>query len=394
MKVAILTSGVLPFPPVRGGAVENLIEFYIGDKQRGSSYDFTVLSLGDKNINQSVLKRYSHVYFVFFKANSWIRKIEQYRRLCLNKYFNIYVQDSYLKKAVAYLAKFKPDLIIVENRPEFILYLSDKINVDIILHLHNDSLNKDTNNAQEIVDACNKIWCVSDFIKKRVETIRLTNKIEVLFNAIDLEKFVPYSPNISLKRELGFDDSDYIIVFSGRISRAKGIRELIEAFISLKKSRLTNIKLLIVGSAFYGTNTSKNFFIKSLERILFEYRDDVCFTGFVSYDRIPEYLSLADVYVIPSIWDDPCPLTVFEGLAMGIPLIVSDSGGIPEIVTSECAIVVKRGAHFVMDLADSIANLKNDSNKRTQMSIAARERSLLFSKEKYCESFYRLLGER
>jgi spore coat protein SA len=49
----------------------------------------------------------------------------------------------------------------------------------------------------------------------------------------------------------------------------------------------------------------------------------------------------SSILVVPSIWEDPCPLTVIEGLSNGCALVTSNKGGIPEIVKKN-AIVIKK----------------------------------------------------
>ena len=69
---------------------------------------------------------------------------------------------------------------------------------------------------------------------------------------------------------------------------------------------------------------------------------------------MPDYLQIADVAVIPSIWDDPFPTTVLEAQAMGLPIITSDRGGIPEEVDKRNAIIIPVKENFVTRMTDTI----------------------------------------
>ena len=102
--------------------------------------------------------------------------------------------------------------------------------------------------------------------------------------------------------------------------------------------------------------------------------------------------SAADIQVVPSMFDDPCPLTVIEGMVMGLPQIVSISGGIPEEVSDENAIKVNR-ENIVKELEDAMTKLINDENLRKSMARASLKRSELFDKKSYTDNFFKLIEE-
>ena len=115
--------------------------------------------------------------------------------------------------------------------------------------------------------------------------------------------------------------------------------------------------------------------------------DRVRFTGYVRHDAIPDYLRLADVAVIPSIWDDPFPTTVLEGMAAALPIITTPRGGIPEMVTEENAIVVPTTGDFSGGLAEAIRTLYQDKERRVRMGEVSKQLSRKYSKEIYAKNF-------
>jgi glycosyltransferase involved in cell wall biosynthesis len=179
------------------------------------------------------------------------------------------------------------------------------------------------------------------------------------------------------------------MVFSGRITKEKGVTELIEALIRLKKH--SNIKLLIIGSPFYGNTANDNPFVRDLKQKAEIIKERIIFTGFISYSLMPQYLKISDLAVIPSLWDDPCPNTVLEAQAMGLPIITTRRGGIPEEVTEENAILLETDEKFVDNLAAAILDLYEHPEKRAQMSAASLKRSKLFDKETYAKNFFAAL---
>jgi glycosyltransferase involved in cell wall biosynthesis len=94
------------------------------------------------------------------------------------------------------------------------------------------------------------------------------------------------------------------------------------------------------------------------------------------------------VAVIPSVWDDPFPTTVLEAQAMGLPIITTRRGGIPEEVTEENAIMLDTDEHFVENLTAAILDLYEHPEKRTAMAEASLRRSRLFDKDTYAKNFF------
>jgi glycosyltransferase involved in cell wall biosynthesis len=103
---------------------------------------------------------------------------------------------------------------------------------------------------------------------------------------------------------------------------------------------------------------------------------------------MPDYLRISDIAVIPSVWDDPFPTTVLEAQAMGLPIITTRRGGIPEEVTDENAILLDTDEHLVSNLAQAIRDLYEHPAKREQMGKASLERASMFDKETYAKNFF------
>ena len=76
---------------------------------------------------------------------------------------------------------------------------------------------------------------------------------------------------------------------------------------------------------------------------------------------------------------------------MGLPLITTCRGGIPEEVTEKNAIILETDEHFVDNLATAILDLYDHPEKRQQMASASLERANLFNKENYTKNFFAAL---
>ncbi len=388
MKIAILTSGILPVPATKGGAVENLIDFYLEYNDRHHLHDITVYSVSDEVAmhQPALLSDVNH--YKFIDVRSFGAKIRKKFRhlLCRDEYYH-YTIEYYFEEALKHISSETYDMVIIENRPGYGLMIPQKYPAKIVHHIHNDYLNAEVKQAQEICDCADSIITVSEYIRQRVQTIDNTDKkCKVVLNGIDLNAFNQSTGNKVSRKDYGLNDDDFVIVYSGRINPEKGIMELIEAITILKD--YNTIKLLVIGSSFFGNTNHENEFIQQLKTKSIPLGERIIFTGYVDYAQMPEYLKMANIAVIPSVWDDPFPTTVLEAQAMGLPVISTRRGGIPEEVTPETAILLDTDNHFVDNLANAILDLYNHPEKRKAMSEAAVKHAQQFSKERYAKSFF------
>jgi glycosyltransferase involved in cell wall biosynthesis len=98
----------------------------------------------------------------------------------------------------------------------------------------------------------------------------------------------------------------------------------------------------------------------------------VRFQTFVPRAELPALLRTADVFVVPSRWPDPSPLTVGEALATGLPVVASRIGGIPEAVGDAGVLVPPDDS---VALAGALGGLLDDPARRTALGAAARARA-------------------
>lgn len=389
MKIAILTSGILPIPAVQGGAVENLADFYLEYNNQHRLHDITVYSVWHPKVESHPALQSDVNHYIYIKVSGWWAKLRKKRyQLTHGEEYYHYTIEYYLHEAMKDIQKKDFDIILMENRPAYALKIKKISNAKLVYHLHNEKLDKRVPKFQEIYDAVDGILTVSNYIKKCVQTINpLDQKTQTIYNGINLAAF---RKNVTIDRTaLGFRNDDFVLIFSGRINREKGIMELIEAINQL--TDYPQIKLMVLGSSFYGNVTDEDDFTRELRFKAESLKERIIFTGFIPYPDIPEYLSIADVAVIPSIWNDPFPTTILEAQAMGLPIIATNRGGIPEEVTEDNAILLQTDEHFVNNLANAILELYQYPEKRKQMSAASLERSKLFDKETYAKNFFKAL---
>ncbi len=386
MKIAILTSGILPVPAVQGGAVENLIDFYLEYNNQYQIHDITVYSIAPSHFAPKADTPYTHYHYIDIK-NSWCRlKRAWYVRTHKKGYYNPYI-EYFFYESLKHIKKQQYDAIILENRPGYALSLSKVTNTPIIIHLHNDFLNASTKGAKDICQVCHSIITVSDFIKHRIETILpRQQKPTTVHNGIDLQRFYDATP--LSRSSLGFTEKDFIVVYSGRINPEKGVKELIQAFKQLKD--YPQIKLLILGGSFFGNEQGNDPYIQSLQAESKALANRIVFTGFVPYAQIPSYLKMANVAVIPSMWDEPFALTLAEAMTAGLPVIATNTGAIPE-VSQECAIILEKDS-FIDKFPTSLLRLYNTPSLCTSMSEKGLVISKQYAKERYAKNFFKAIA--
>ncbi len=141
------------------------------------------------------------------------------------------------------------------------------------------------------------------------------NKIVLLMNAVDTERFKP-ARNKLLRNKYHIHDKELLILFVGYLDVFKGIFEILNAFHNLK-NKSSNLKLMMVGG---GPKESE---LKTLVSE-FDLEDAVIFTGEVKPGIIQEYYQAADIFVLPSHIKG-VPVVVIEAMACGLPVVVSNT---------------------------------------------------------------------
>lgn len=173
-------------------------------------------------------------------------------------------------------------------------------------------------------------------IEDKLRGYGVKTPINIVPNGIDVERFSKKIPNeaknIILSR-YGFEKSDQILVFTGRIADEKNLSFLLRAFKKIKQSN-KKTKLLMVGG---GVQIDK--FRHMIQDM--DLTNDAIITDFIPYEKMQDYLSIAKIYVTASK-SEVHPLTILEGLAEGLPMVIVDAPGTGDIVTNEIdGLVVK-----------------------------------------------------
>ncbi|MBI3262524.1 MAG: glycosyltransferase [Acidobacteria bacterium] len=188
-------------------------------------------------------------------------------------------------------------------------------------------------------------------------------KTRVVYLGVPLEEFArTRSPaEIEAAREaLGLPGRAPIVGTITRLMPSKGNQYFVGA-VATVAARVPDARFVVVGEGDLRPE------LEEQARAL-GVADKVTFTGFVR--DVPAALSALDVAVFPSLWEGT-PLTAFEALAMGKPIVSTDADGLKDILTNgHDAIVVPRRNSVA--LGEAIAHLLQDAFRRATLGATAR----------------------
>jgi glycosyltransferase involved in cell wall biosynthesis len=392
MKLLIIGGDRQPIPPIHGGAVENLVKIFYEENEETEN-EISVVGCEDSKLNLTKENVYKKCRFYTAKKSENKHKLFAFFTRVVAKILKIQIlnKTEYPQNIIDAIEnnKIEFDTIIVENYINAIVPLHKKYpNKKIFFHIHNDKLNNKLFGCKEIVNSCYRIITVSDYIKNRVCTIpNAKNKTYTLINSIDVKKFGKENYSKSLKKNLGIKDDETVIIFAGRISKTKGIKELIQALARIKNEKF---KLVVVGNSWYGTTNYKDSFFEEVKQLSKEIEDKIIFTGYIDYNDIPKYYAIADISIVPSIWQEPCSLALFESMASELLLITTNTGGTPEVVKDN-AIILDVNKNFVNNLSDEIKNAISDKKIVKNYSKKAHEYIQYYNPKRYYCEFVNIL---
>jgi glycosyltransferase involved in cell wall biosynthesis len=184
------------------------------------------------------------------------------------------------------------------------------------------------------------------------------HKIRTIYNGADLTRFDPLIPR-AMFPHISIDPSLPVILTARRLVRKNGIHHLLRAMrIVCSKEKC---QLIIIGE---GEERA------SLERLTHELhiQDHVHFLGMIPHEQLPPYLALGDIAVVPSLVE-ASSIFMLEAMAMAKPVIATNAGGLPEILTPSAGILVEPMDEI--GLADAILELLRNKEKRLRLGEQA-----------------------
>lgn len=179
------------------------------------------------------------------------------------------------------------------------------------------------------------------------------------FNAKNISK----SKCLQIKHSLKIPNDSFIIGYTGRLVKDKGIVDLFLAFRYLKK-KYKNIILLLVG--FYEKRDALP------QEIIEEIQKDtqIIVTGYVNYEEIEYYYSIMDVFILPS-YREGFPTSILEASAMELPIITTRATGcIDSIIENITGLFID---HNPLEIAEAIEYFIQNKDKKIMFGKEGRK---------------------
>jgi glycosyltransferase involved in cell wall biosynthesis len=214
--------------------------------------------------------------------------------------------------------------------------------------------------------------------------------VDVVHNGTDLTRFYSAENSAELRNQWGIPADAKVVSYVGRIDTEKGVEVLFWAFARLKEV-VENAHLLVAGRTILSINFTEGPYVgfKDYESYLRQLVIDLNIeksVHFLGYLKETERIFQAsDLTVVPSVWDEPFGRVLIESMACGTPVIASNVGGIPEILTGEFQdFMVEPGDD--LQLASELINRLHWKEKDPELGDRARAHVLnQFTKEKMVE---------
>ncbi|MBU0477482.1 glycosyltransferase [bacterium] len=248
------------------------------------------------------------------------------------------------------------------------VWLAKKFNIPIILEA-NEVSGEERVRGQFFVGLARRIQkyvflnadaiiVVSEFLKERIKQHGVdVNKVFVIPNAVDEDIFIPRYVQ---------KNGEVLIGFIGWFVKWHNIESLIDAFSNVSK-KVRSCLFLIGDGVLKDSLKSK---VKSLDL-----EEKVVFTGAIPYERIPDYIDIMDICVVPGSNEYRSPIKLFEYMAMGKAVVAPKYKPIESIIEDD-----KDGVLFEpgdsRSLEERLEILVKDASKRKLLGEKAREKVL------------------
>jgi glycosyltransferase involved in cell wall biosynthesis len=225
-----------------------------------------------------------------------------------------------------------------------------------------------TSLENEICHQADRVFVITEALRRQMARRGVSeDRMVVLPNGVDVDRFAPRQRDAELERELGVADK-IVIGYAGGLVDYEGLDLLLEAIGALRQRR-DDFHLIMVGDGHY-----QNALEALADRL--KLGAVATFTGRVPHSQVGRYLSLFDIAPFPR-WPLPVcemisPIKPFESMAMGKAVIVSSVAALTEIVSDgRTGLVFAKGD--VIDLTRTIERLLDSPELRTSLGTAGRD---------------------
>ncbi|MEG0408883.1 MAG: glycosyltransferase family 4 protein [Bacilli bacterium] len=379
MNIFFITSGYYSVLDNKKSAIESLVYFLVEENENRNTHKFYI---GTKKPIVDP-KKYNNTDFLFYEVihKNNIFYYIWYLIFRLFRMFDIDIpKHHYVYEIYKYAKNKKIDYFIVEEGDLYSFkYLSRKFGKEKMIY-HSHSQVKYT---QELLNIYDKFISPSKYIEEynfqNYNSQIYRNKI--LLNSINENNFkknMTEKENADIRNELHIEINDFVVVFVGRISEVKGVKQLISAW---NRINCFNKKLILIGSTQFGTNVVSNYEKNILNEI--KSNASIISLGFIPNDQISKYHNISDLFISPSIME-PAGMMNLEAMCSGLPILSTNEGGIPEYVINNRNGILINDINNIEEFANKIEELMRNK----EMLLEFSKNNLIDSKKYYKSEYY------
>ncbi|MDL2223746.1 glycosyltransferase [Bacteroidales bacterium OttesenSCG-928-M06] len=245
---------------------------------------------------------------------------------------------------------------------------------------------------QRMYETADKVICLSKDTYRFLQEVYLTdrNKISLIPNGL-IDNYTPVtsSKKQKMKIKMGINPCEKILLTAGRITSAKGIPNLLNAFSEVVK-KYPNCRLVVIGHVY-----DPGFILKLSKQDAAK----VSYTGLISKDELANWYHIADIGIIPSL-SEQCSYTGIEMMMHKLPIVASDGFGVRNMfqdgINARIASIGnrKKPKEYKMNLTEAILELLFSEELCLQLGKEARQTyESCYTPEKMQEGYKMLLEE-
>ncbi len=195
--------------------------------------------------------------------------------------------------------------------------------------------------------------------------------ITTILNGADCSLFDPrHRDREYMQNRFSVRDSDIAVIYAGAIHRRKGLHILLDALNEIDEP---DLHLLVLGGLIYSKRRTGDAAYLETQVARIRSMPNANFVGPVTKPEMAKILASSDIFVCPSVWQDPSPLVCAEAQASGLPVVGFNRGGIPELVENGETGLISEVA--TERLRENIQHLCDDDGERMRMARKARTRA-------------------
>lgn len=307
--------------------------------------------------------------------------------------FNIFQHFKTSKEIQRYLKEIKPDFVSIHFTTAITTtLLRGKPKVKTIGTYHGIGFPMVENRWKKLIfktvefhtmEILDEIWLLNEFDFKIAQK-KFPDKSFLLPTkglGCDLNVFDPdlYSEKdkTELRKKLGIEKNDFLILFTGRFVDFKGYDIVIRTFFDLQKRKgLKNIKLITLG----GFDKAHPTGLTREDEIYMKNNDSIKNIGFTK--DVAKYLSIADLFFFPSK-KEGIPVCITEALAMQVPVLTYDIRGCNDLVFKDYnGILLDTGKNY-KDFSEEIVHLINNKEKQSYYIQNMKKDRRLYSRDNF-----------